>query len=81
MSNISISNPNMKYLSNNNNNHSFIYIYIYIYKIKIKSINLYLHKWTKVDDMYHHIMWGSRGFVGNKVSTCLSNAHVTSSQP
>ena len=79
MSNISISNPNMRYLSNNNNNHSFIYIYIYI--IKIKSINLYLHKWTKVDDMYHHIMWGSRGFVGNKVSTCLSNAHVTSSQP
>ena len=45
------------------------------------SINLYLHKWTKVDDMYHHIMWGSRGFVGNKVSTCRSNAHVTSSQP
>ena len=33
MSNISIYNPNMKYLSNNNNNHFFI-------KKKIKSIRL-----------------------------------------
>ena len=52
MSNISISSPNMKYLSNNNN-HFFI-------KRKLKA-SICIGKWTKEDDMmYHHIMWGSR---------------------
>ena len=75
MFNISISSPNIKYLSNNNNNHFFI-------KRKLKA-SICIGKWTKeYDMMYHHIMWGSR--LCKKQSLILSfqfplsNAHVTS---
>ena len=75
MFNISISSPNIKYLSNNNNNHFFI-------KRKLKA-SICTGKWTKeYDMMYHHIMWGSR--LCKKQSLILSfqfplsNAHVTS---
>ena len=50
MYNISISSPNMKYLSNKNNNHFFI-------KRKLKA-SICTGKWKKEDDMlYHYIMW------------------------
>ena len=75
MSNISISSPNMKYLSNNNNNHFFI-------KRKLKA-SICTGKWTKEDDiMYHHIMWGSslcrKQSLILSFQFSLSNAHVTS---
>ena len=75
MYNISISSPNMKYLSNKNNNHFFI-------KRKLKA-SICTGKWTKEDDiMYYHIMCGS--WLCKKQSLRLSfqfspsNAHVTS---